>query len=569
MILKNLSFAALVAVRQTASSLSSSSSLSHDSHIDEPMSKTAFAGFFSKKQQCIERCETRECKNRCLDRCQNNANKYAIGKEQWCELFGDNEAGTLDQPFVEDSKCGDRPPPYWLFWNELEDEDRQAAESLGYYAETWNTGKHPSVIWSDWDDLSGEQRQWFCALGIPKGLYNGHYDDTEWSALPNDVRWAATTLGYTLSSWNLCQGGVCRKEEDKWYNKLSENEQRAANVLGYDCWLWNHYDDYYDPCYSNLGSYDGVSMKRYGTGCSEYYACWLDHGYDDCDKCAEDASLPGCILDHCLDGCVDEELFSFACRAECDDQCYCNSSKNLASRWSKRCYNALQLCCSSGNREKVDACLNNQGEKDFAQCCRLPDTWRGCSSSEHSPATNSKFFECDWFDLQPTSIPAPAPSYDSTIVPEVDARSTSCIQCDDNASTWMVGNSLSCKKAMENVFWRNGRCNNTNSTHYGHWKREKICRKSCYDANVGYDGDVCCNSTNISSCVSCDDKATPWMDEHGLTCQETILNTPFWQKYRCGNSGGFYYNYWASAKFCQKSCFDVGVGYDGDNCCEV
>jgi len=64
-------------------------------------------------------------------------------------------------------------------------------------------------------------------------------------------------------------------------------------------------------------------------------------------------------------------------------------------------------------------------------------------------------------------------------------------------------------------------------------------------------------SQDSSSCNICNDEPSGTMIESGLECA-TFTNLLI----RCNT----HYN-WSRMKFCQKSCFIAGVGYEGDNCC--
>jgi len=61
-------------------------------------------------------------------------------------------------------------------------------------------------------------------------------------------------------------------------------------------------------------------------------------------------------------------------------------------------------------------------------------------------------------------------------------------------------------------------------------------------------------------CTPCDDKPTPIMIGKGKACSNfpTIIST------RCNEADN-----WVDNKFCRKTCFEKGRGYEGDDCCDA
>jgi len=100
------------------------------------------------------------------------------------------------------------------------------------------------------------------------------------------------------------------------------------------------------------------------------------------------------------------------------------------------------------------------------------------------------------------------------------------------------------------------------------WISSKLCQLSCYDVGLGYEGDVCCNgnissptkapssSAPSSSCIHCSNVASSYMIKNGKDCTAVNLANKCTKKYS-----------WISSKFCQLSCYDSGLGYEGDVCC--
>jgi len=65
-------------------------------------------------------------------------------------------------------------------------------------------------------------------------------------------------------------------------------------------------------------------------------------------------------------------------------------------------------------------------------------------------------------------------------------------------------------------------------------------------------------SPTSPSCSICDDRETPYMINNGKDCTTTDLAK------KCTNKSA-----WVSQKFCQLSCYNAGLGYDGDICCNA
>ena len=64
----------------------------------------------------------------------------------------------------------------------------------------------------------------------------GKYDDFDWEELPDDVKNAATVLGYNEKKWDNDE----KVEVDKYdWNELTAEQQQAAAVLGYTQKLWD------------------------------------------------------------------------------------------------------------------------------------------------------------------------------------------------------------------------------------------------------------------------------------------------------------------------------------------
>lgn len=67
-----------------------------------------------------------------------------------------------------------------------------------------------------------------------------------------------------------------------------------------------------------------------------------------------------------------------------------------------------------------------------------------------------------------------------------------------------------------------------------------------------------------ADCVVCSNTRSPWMIENGYDCETWSL-----LHLRCDQYANPFIAYWSEEenKFCQKSCYELGLGYEGDDCC--
>merc|ERR1712060_1027407 len=100
------------------------------------------------------------------------------------------------------------------------------------------------------------------------------------------------------------------------------------------------------------------------------------------------------------------------------------------------------------------------------------------------------------------------------------------------------------------------------------WVKHKLCQQSCWDVmNITYDGKPCCDvptsepvteaPTQASpSCTICDDEPTKKMNKKGQSCTDININN------KCNKNAS-----WITKGYCQLSCYNQGLGYEGDVCC--
>ena len=129
--------------------------------------------------------------------------------------------------------------------------------------------------------------------------------------------------------------------------------------------------------------------------------------------------------------------------------------------------------------------------------------------------------------------------------------SPTCIECTDQPNAYMDQYGLACD---DYPYAYDKLC-----THNDNWRSRKFCQRSCYENGAGYDGDVCCEAAPPSAgCTQCTDQPNAYMDQNGLACDDY----PYAYDKLCTHNDN-----WRSRKFCQRSCYENGAGYDGDVCC--
>lgn len=79
-------------------------------------------------------------------------------------------------------------------------------------------------------------------MSDPEGKAN-HYEDFDWDELTEEVRAAATTLGYDQKLWD---GDGKASSDQKDWEELTTEERKAAELLGYTEETWD--DDSFCCC---------------------------------------------------------------------------------------------------------------------------------------------------------------------------------------------------------------------------------------------------------------------------------------------------------------------------------
>ena len=171
----------------------------------------------------------------------------------------------------------------------------------------------------------------------------------------------------------------------------------------------------------------------------------------------------------------------------------------------------------------------------------------------------------------PSKAPSESPTKAPTLVDETTDAPTkkptpplngsSCIQCTDEETSWMVNNEKDCITS----YLIHTKCNKDPT-----WTENQYCRQSCYDSGFEYSGDFCCDtplnptqkptsSPNGSSCIQCTYEETPWMARKGKDCTSSDLIQT-----KCNKDP-----IWTENQYCRKSCYNAGFGYSGSFCCNT
>jgi hypothetical protein len=163
----------------------------------------------------------------------------------------------------------------------------------------------------------------------------------------------------------------------------------------------------------------------------------------------------------------------------------------------------------------------------------------------------------------PTPSPTEMPSARSTALPTTSPTVSTCnTQCTDIGNNYMNNNNIACSGFGQ----LSARCSLSNG-----WRNNQYCQQSCWDLGLGYDGIECCpasptslptnvptQSPIVSTCnTQCTDIGNNYMNNNNIAC------SGFGQlSARCSLN-----NNWRNGQFCQQSCWDLGLGYDGIECC--
>ena len=162
---------------------------------------------------------------------QRHAMELCFNQEIWDKV--DMTTNESEFPFP-------KPVMRYTVWKDLTDEERQIAKAvLLYDEESWNDMGVADIERRAWDDLTQYQQPYAILLGMYERTWNcfqNHYRSTNWNRLPDELRDAATTLGWDERRWSIW-GSDPPSYERKWSN-LNDVEKEAANLMCHHDVTW-------------------------------------------------------------------------------------------------------------------------------------------------------------------------------------------------------------------------------------------------------------------------------------------------------------------------------------------
>ncbi len=122
-------------------------------------------------------------------------------------------------------------------WADLPKEASEAAAVLGFDQEKWDSDTWIDIQDYWWEDLSEEQAAAATALGWDITSWDNKYEEASWKDVPESVKKAAESLGFTEEMWDddAWPEGLCEKS----YSDLTKDEAAAVAVLGYTKIDWD------------------------------------------------------------------------------------------------------------------------------------------------------------------------------------------------------------------------------------------------------------------------------------------------------------------------------------------
>lgn len=165
-----------------------------------------------------------------------------------------NAIGKEKVPFLDPANFSNQlginvPMLRFKGWNELSDNAKQAAVSLGYHEETWNIiGSNVPLETISYQLIlemaEKTNRDALLTLGFTKpqqwDCYIQHYSDYTWDELDSkvNVQHHYVVLGWDRLMWNS-NNRVIPEVEHKSWNDLTVEEQNAAHELCYFPQVWD------------------------------------------------------------------------------------------------------------------------------------------------------------------------------------------------------------------------------------------------------------------------------------------------------------------------------------------
>ena len=178
----------------------------------------------------------------------------------WDEL---SDYGVLDSVralgWTQDSWDNDRNPPKSedKFWDELSDDEKEAADDLCFFAETWDqtdlndwegTAWPESRYWT-WDGLDSSEQKLMQVAGYSKDTWNNpgkaSFESLSWEELGETQQEALLEYGFYEAQWNCF---MTHYEDYDWFELVLEEVAEYFETLGWteatwqsgeEPWAWN------------------------------------------------------------------------------------------------------------------------------------------------------------------------------------------------------------------------------------------------------------------------------------------------------------------------------------------
>lgn len=128
---------------------------------------------------------------------------------------------------------------YWT-WDGLDKDEQTLLVSIGWNKQTWDTPGTADFEFKSWNTLTWQQREALTEYGFYQNQWNcymTHYDDYDWFELVmENVASHFETLGWTSDTWNTDQEPWAWKAD---WDDLSDAEQDAAWEICYFKEIWD------------------------------------------------------------------------------------------------------------------------------------------------------------------------------------------------------------------------------------------------------------------------------------------------------------------------------------------
>lgn len=156
-------------------------------------------------------------------------NLYAEGVESenssWDALSLEQRLAAQKLGFSQDT---------WDEWTDLPEENQHSWAMLGWNADNWATGEGVEAEGLAWGQLSQEQREAAEHLGFSQDTWD------DWSDLLDEKQALWGQLGWNADNW---ASGAGVAAEDLNWQSLSTQQREAASALGFSQDTWDDFED--------------------------------------------------------------------------------------------------------------------------------------------------------------------------------------------------------------------------------------------------------------------------------------------------------------------------------------